>query len=526
MVKGHYDSVDISLKTSKEIKVYAEKLYIVQAKVFDIEAGKNIIVLNEQESREMSIYPGNRVIVKKGDKEAVAIVDVSQSVIARGFVGIFEEVRKAIDIKDGDLLEIRHMPIPTSIEGIIKKINGAKLSDAELKAYVRDIVDNKLAEPEIAAFLVAAQIRGLDDDEIIGLIEGMVSSGGQISFDSKYVVDKHCIGGVAANRTTMVVVPIIAAAGALMPKTSSRAITSPAGTADTMEVLAPVEFSLEELERITKKVGGAIVWGGGVNIAPADDKMIAIRRPLRLDPLGVMMASILAKKKAVGSKHLIIDIPIGRGAKVEDIEEGRTMGEKFKTVATRLGINTAVIITDGSEPIGNGIGPALEARDVLSVLEGKGPTDLKEKAILIAGTLLELCGKAKLGEGIAMAESILNSGKALKKMKEIIEAQGGNPNIKSEDIKIGDVSIDIIAEKDGRIEHIDNKGISRIARIAGAPMDKGAGIYLWKAKGDVVKKGDKIMTIYSHNEERLTLALKSFETMSPISMEKLLLTKI
>jgi len=526
LVKGHHDNVDISIKSTKEIRLLAEKLYIVQAKVFDIEAGKNIIVLNEKEARERDIYAGTRVSVKKGENEIIAIVDLSESIIPRGFVGVFEEVQRTLDIKDGDLIEIRHIPLPISLEAIIKKINKTKLTENELKNYVKDLVDNKISEAEIAAFLVAAQINGLDDDEIVSLIEAMVSTGKQISFESKYVADKHCIGGVAANRTTMLIVPIIASAGILIPKTSSRAITSPAGTADTMEVLCPVEFALEELEKLTKKVGGAVVWGGGVNIAPADDKMIAIRRPLRLDPLGVMMASILSKKKAVGSKYLLIDIPIGRGAKIENIEEGNALGEKFKTIATRLGINTSIIITDGSEPIGNGIGPALEARDVLLVLEGKGPLDLRDKALLMSGILLEMTGKAKQGEGISMAESILKSGKALKKMKEIIEAQGGNPNIKADDIKVGDATFDIIAEKEGKIEHIDNKGIARIARIAGAPIDKGAGVYLWKRKGDVVKKGDKILTIYSHSEEKLSLAIKTFESLPPITMEKLLLAKI
>jgi AMP phosphorylase len=526
LIKGHHDNVDISIKTQKEVKIFAEKLYIVQARVFDIEAGRNIIVLNEAEAKDRGIYPGLRVIVRKGDKESVAIVDVSKSVIPRGFVGLFEEIQRELGVKENDLLEVRLMPLPASIDAIIKKIHKSKLTADEIKAYIKDVVENKLSEAEISAFLVAAELNGMDDDETVSLIEAMVESGGHISFDSKYVVDKHCIGGVAANRTSMLIVPIMAAAGALMPKTSSRAITSPAGTADTMEVLAPVEFSLEELKNLVNKVGGAIVWGGGVNIAPADDKMIAIRRPLRLDPLGVMMASILAKKRAVGSKHLIIDVPVGRGAKIEDIEYGKFIGEKFKTVATRLGMNTAVIITDGSEPIGNGIGPALEARDVLLVLEGKGPMDLREKAILMAGTLLELCNKAKPGEGILMAESILNSGKALKKMREIIEAQGGDPNITADKIRLGDVFYHIIAEKDGRIEHIDNKGISRIARIAGAPIDKGAGVYLWKSKGDVVKKGEKIMTIYSHTEERLSLALKAYETMPPVSMEKVLISQI
>jgi len=526
MVRWHYDNIEISLRSKEEEKVFAEKFYIAEAKLLDIEAGKPIVMLNESEAKENGIYHGSRVLIRKGNKEAVGIVNLSSKFVKRGQIGFFKEFEKILEIKDKDLVEISPMAYPMSIEAIIKKINNGKLTDSEIENCIRDIVDNKLSEAEIAAFLVACHINGLDDDEITSLTNAMVESGGKISFESKYVADKHCIGGVAANRTTMVIVPIIAACGIYIPKTSSRAITSPAGTADTMEVLCPVEFSLEELERMVKKVYGAIVWGGGVNIAPADDKMINIRRPLRLDPLGVMMASILAKKKAVGSKYLIIDIPVGKGAKIEDNERAKFLANKFKAITKRLGITTNVLITDGSQPIGRGIGPALEARDVLSVLEGNGPIDLYEKSIIMAGTLLEMVGKAKEGEGAKMAEEIIKSGKALKKMREIIENQGGNPNIKKEDIHIGDCSYDIVSERDGKIEWIDNKNVSRIARIAGAPTDKGAGVYLWKVKGDYVKKGEKLMTIYAHTETKLTLAIEAAQKFNPFSFEKILLTRV
>jgi AMP phosphorylase len=247
----------------------------------------------------------------------------------------------------------------------------------------------------------------------------------------------NCIGGVAGNRTTMVVVPLIAAAGMYMPKTSSRSITSASGTADTMEVLCDVTFNIEELRSIVLKAKGAIVWGGGMKLAPVDDKLIRIRHPLSLDPEGMLLASILGKKKSVGAEYVLIDIPVGRGVKVPYIERGNELARHFLRVGQRLGMKIEALITDGAEPVGNGIGPGLECIDVLQVLEGKGPDDLRHKSLLMGGKLLELSGKVDNGKGYSVAEDLLLSGKAMKKFREIIELQGGNPKVQQSDIKIG-----------------------------------------------------------------------------------------
>ncbi len=527
MVDGHYDNIDISIKSEKEAELMGKE-NVALAKNMGVETGHYVAVVNKKDLKTLDVFIGDRVKITAGKKSIVCVVDATEWMVKEGEVGLSKEAADKLGIKKDHPIKVKVMPapIPESVEAIVKKINGQSLTRKEIGSIIRDLMSNALTEAEISAFLVAVEINKLNMDETVALTNAMVNSGATLDLNQKYILDKHCIGGVAGNRTTMVLVPIIAAAGAYIPKTSSRAITSPAGTADTMEVLANVEFSMEELRKIVTKTHGAVVWGGGVNIAPADDKMIRIRRPLHLDPLGVMLASILGKKKAVGAKYLIIDIPMGRGAKVEDQNEANRLAKAFKETGTKLGMNTHVLITDGSEPIGNGIGPVLEARDVLSVLSGKGPIDLREKSLLLAGKLLETAGLAKEGKGYGVAKRILDSGKALKKMREIIEAQGGNPNIRIKDLQPGKFTADIKAEKKGRIEHIDNKNISRIARAAGAPSDKGAGIYLYRVRGDLVREGDKVLTIYAESEEKLSQALKVAKEFPPFLMEKLFIGEL
>ena len=501
---------------------------IAQAKILGLKAGRKIIVINEEEAKEMDIYAGQRVGIKIRDEEFVAIVDVSSSIVKKGEVGIFEDYAEEIGVKEGDFVEVFLIPTPMSIEAIRKKIFGVELSNEEVFSIISDLMENKLSEPEIAAFIVSSQIRGLSDKEVVSLIQAMVSTGDKIEIGKHPVVDKHCIGGVAGNRTTMILVPIVAAAGLYIPKTSSRAITSPAGTADTMEVLADVEFSAQELKEIVLKTRGAIVWGGSVNIAPADDHMIRIRRSLNLDPRGLLLSSILAKKLAVSSEYVIIDIPVGRGAKIEETALAKDLGKYFKTIGSMIGMNVGVVLTDGSSPIGFGIGPGLEARDVIRVLRNSKdlPLDLKKKGVMLAGKLLEMSGKVSKGDGFDVALHILESGKAWKKMQEIIEAQGGNPDVKEEDLPLGEHVFELKAVKEGKIEHIDNKAISKVARASGAPKDKGSGIELFKTKGDRVKKGEVILKIYSESSSKLTYAIKALETFQPIKMEKILIEEM
>ncbi len=513
-------------KEIKKVDVWKFKKYVCKVKPIDIYTGKNIVVLNKNDAQDHDIYWGYRTELCSGNKCFIAIVDVSDDIVKPGEIGVFKDVADSNKLKRGDDVEIIHMNQPESIKFIKKKLDKGALSDSEIKTIVREIMQDRLSEIETSSYITAAYINGFTDDEVISLANATVESGERLNLGKKPILDKHCIGGVAGNRTTMVVVPIIAAAGMYMPKTSSRSITSASGTADTMEVLCKVTFNIEELRSIVLKAKGAIVWGGGMKLAPVDDKLIRIRHPLSLDPEGMLLASILGKKKSVGAEYVLIDIPVGRGVKVPYIEKGNDLARHFLRVGERLGMKIEALITDGAEPVGNGIGPGLECVDVLQVLGGKGPDDLRHKSLLMAGKLLELCGKVDNGKGYSVAEDLLNSGKAEKKFREIIELQCGNPKVKESDIKIGQYTHVVNSEVSGNIFHIDNKAMSKIARIAGAPRDNGAGVLLHRVRGDRVEKGDSLFTIYAESESQLDFALKALKDLEPIEMRKMLLGSI
>jgi AMP phosphorylase len=290
-----------------------------------------------------------------------------------------------------------------------------------------------------------------------------------------------------------------------------------------MEVLAPVDFGIDEMKRIVLKTKGAIAWGGGMNLASADDRMIRIRKPLSLDPRGVLLASILAKKKSVGAKYVVVDIPIGRGVKVGDMAGAESLGKDFISIGKRLEMTIEGLITEGSEPVGNGVGPALEVKDVMEVLQGQGPADLRSKSAMLAGRLFELMGKVNEGEGYDTAMHFIRNGKAWKKMQEIVDEQGGNGKIRMDDLPIGKHTYTVKADKGGKISHIDNKAISRIARAAGAPKSKGSGVYLHRLKGDRVKPGDVLFDIYADSETKLDYAIKALDVWDPVELEKMLL---
>ncbi|PIN79630.1 thymidine phosphorylase, partial [Candidatus Woesearchaeota archaeon CG10_big_fil_rev_8_21_14_0_10_34_8] len=401
----------------------------LKVKNLPIATGNIIIaVLCERDATNLDLQPADRILLKCGRKKVVATVDITSSLegdgkykktmIHPGQIGLFYEAQEALKLKSGRYVEIFSAQKPESLHYIRRKLNGKKLSKQEIYEIISDITKGNLSDVEMSYFVAGSFIHELDMEEVAELTNAMVSSGKVLKFNKKIIVDKHCIGGVAANRTSMVVVPILAAAGLTVPKTSSRSITSAAGTADTVEVLCPVTLSLSKMKSVVKKTNACLVWGGAMNLAPADDKIIQVEHPLSIDPEGQLLASILAKKKSVSATHVLIDIPVGRGAKIIDMKQANGLKNKFEQLGKKLNMKIKVIITDGSQPIGNGIGPSLEARDVLWTLKNssRGSTLLRDKSLLMAGGLLELTCKAKKGKGVSMARSILESGKAYEKL--------------------------------------------------------------------------------------------------------------
>lgn len=478
-----------------------------KVKDMDIATGGTLIaIINEKDAEKLDFHSGDRILVKNGKGEVTCILDISESskAVPVGKIGLFEEVLDRIGAKGGSEVTIRFTGKPESVKHIREKLYGKKLSYEELYHVIRDITNDALTDIEKTYFVAAGFANGWSTDEIVDMSKAMVETGNKLKF-SGMVLDKHCIGGVPGNRTSMVVIPIIAAAGFTIPKTSSRAITSPAGTADTMECLAKVELSEKKIKQIVKKAGACIVHGGSMNLAPADDKIIDVEHPLSIDAEGQLLASVMAKKYSVTANHVLIDIPMGKSTKASTKKEARHLKKEFELIGRRLGMNVKVIITDGSRPIGNGIGPLLEAEDVMAVLRNDplAPYDLRDKALMMAGVLLEMTGKYRKGKGLKAAKEILESGKALKKMEQIIKLQG-----KQKKCKLGEYRHLVKSGKAGKVKEIDNEVIAKIARIAGAPKDKGAGLFLNKNLGERVKRKELLYTIYAENKAKLELAIK------------------
>ncbi len=453
--------------------------------------------------RECALYRAegfqalSKVEIRANGQRILAVLNVvdDHSIVKPSELGLSEEAFAKLGVEEGRLVSIEHAEAPQSMNAVRRKIEGERLNQDDFTHIISDITAMRYSKTEIAAFLVAAGQTDMDRDEVYYLTRAMLDAGKKLDWREALVADKHCIGGIPGNRTSMLVTPIVAAHGMLMPKTSSRAITSPAGTADTMEVLANVELAISKLPDIVPTHPASIPGGGTANLSPADDILIAVERPLGIDSIGQMVASILSKKLAAGATHLLIDIPVGPTAKVRHMRQAQRLRKLFEFVADQLNIHMEVIITDGRQPIGSGIGPVLECRDVMQVLQNapNAPYDLRQKALRLAGRILEFDPDVRGGQGFSIARDILDSGRALTMMNTIITAQGEQ----SKAFKLGKLTYDVLAPAEGVVVNIDNLQMAHIARFAGAPMDKGAGVDLFKKLGDKVKKDDSLYRIYA-----------------------------
>jgi len=448
---------------------------------------------------------------------AVLNVVDDDAITAPGELGLSEQAFEQLALPEGSAACVAHAQPPASLHAVHRKIAGERLGRDDYTGITRDIVENRYSKIEMAAFLVACAETGLEREEVLHLTQAMVDSGERLNWGEPLVADKHCIGGIPGNRTSMLVVPIVAAHGMPIPKTSSRAITSPAGTADTMEVLAEVELPPDRLKEIVHIQRGCLAWGGTARLAPVDDILISVERPLSMDSPGQMVASILSKKLAAGATHLLIDIPVGPTAKVRRQQDALQLRKLFEFVGDRSGLHLEVVLTDGHQPIGNGIGPVLEARDVMRVLrrDPQAPADLREKALQLAGRILEFDPDVRGGQGYALARDILDSGRALEKMQAIVAAQGP----RRERLEPGRLCRKVVSPRTGTVSAIDNLRMARIARLAGAPMDKGAGVDLYHKVGDSVKRGEPLYAIHAEFEADFRFACAAAERDSGFSVE-------
>lgn len=503
---------------------------ILNIKKLHLLAGKPIAILHEQTAQKLNLHVGDRIrLKKKGSRqEIIAPIDITggKTILKKGQIALSQEIIKKIKLKQTKTVEINPALRPLSLNYISKKLHNQELNFTEIYSIISSIVSNELTEAEVAYFVSAIYMHHMNPKEIISLTKAMVRTGKQLQLKNSIIIDKHSIGGIAGNRTTPIVTSIIGAfidkfkLDAVMPKTSSRAITSAAGTADVVETITHVEFSISDIKKILKKTKACLVWGGALGLAPADDKIINVERILNLDPEAQLIASILSKKLAVNATHVLLDISYGKSAKAKTKIEAVFLKRKFEKIAKNFNLNIKCVLTDGEQPIGNGIGPSLEMRDVLSVLqqEETRPLDLEKKALFLTTEILTFVTGLPKSQILSTIKIILKSGAAFKKFRQIIKAQKGNLAQLDEKLKLGQFKTEIKAKKPGIITEADNKKFSYIARIAGCPADNGAGIFLCKHLNDKVKKNENLFTIYAETRNKLEYAKKLSLRIKPLTI--------
>jgi thymidine phosphorylase len=446
-----------------------------------------------------------QVVLSANGREAFAtLYQVDADWLGHDEAGLSEALWSHLGASDGAEVVVRHAPALESLSSIRRRIYGQRLSAGAFNDIVGDVVAGRYTDIHLAAFLTASSALPLDHDETVALTRAMVGAGERLTWPGPVIVDKHSVGGLPGNRTTPIVVAIGAAFGLTMPKTSSRAITSPAGTADTMETLAPVDLDLPAIRKVVEREGGCVVWGGAVKLSPADDVFIRVERVLDVDTEGQLVASVLSKKIAAGSTHVVLDIPIGPTAKVRSEAAGLRLAETLARVGDAFGLATRCLISDGSQPVGRGIGPALEALDVVEVLQNsaEAPRDLRDHACVLAGAALEFGGVAKPGEGAALAGQALDDGRAWAKFLAICEAQGGlrTPPVAKQ-------TRPLVTTRSGRVVHINNRKVARLAKLAGAPEAKAAGVRMGVRLGDEVAQGQTLLEVHADSAGELAYAL-------------------
>src|SRR3989344_2165198 len=479
----------------------------LRIKNFNWIAGRPVVILNEETAKRLNVFANDRIAITF-PKKVYAVVDIFPKLVKKNEIGLSEELSKVIGLKNKTYIEVSVSELSDATYIIRKKMGGEDLTKKELNFLMSEIVHNNLTEAEIAYFTAAEKINGMSMKEIINLTKAMVKTGARLKFNQKYIADKHCIGGIAGNRTTPIVVSICAEAGLTIPKTSSRAITSASGTADVIETISNIELSLKKIKSVVNKTGACLAWGGSLGLAPSDDKIIRVERLLNLDSEPQLLASIMSKKISAGSKYILVDIPYGKSSKVSTLKEAKRLAKKFGQIAKHFNLKLKSVYTKGSQPIGNGFGPVLEMKDVLKVLKNspEAPQDLRDKSIYLSAELMGLCG---IKDSRKKAEEILSSGKAYEKFKEIINEQNGKEDF---DERIGLLKIArrkkvIKAKRNSKITYISNKGINSLCRILGTPETASAGVYLHQHLG-FISRGDPIITLYSESRSKIRDAKK------------------
>lgn len=486
----------------------AENLNFLHLKQMHIDTHQEPVVYMRKDChvcRSEGFYAHTRVTIKTKSAEIIATVNViTDDSLSHQEAGLSEAAWKRLNASPGEKAMFFHAKPAESMAHVRAKIYGNELNDSTCKEIIADITQGYYSDIQLSAFVTACGGNKLNQNEVISLTKAMIQAGSRLDWGKEKVMDKHCVGGLPGNRTTPIVVAIVAAAGLIMPKTSSRAITSPAGTADTMEMLAPVNLTIAKMRQVVEKEGACVAWGGSVSLSPADDILIQVERAIDLDSEGQLVASVISKKIAAGSTHVLIDLPIGVTAKVRNQDYAVALANQLQETGKALNLEVSPYFSDGQQPVGKGIGPALEARDILAVLQNHptAPKDLKNRALMLAGKILEMGGAADSKNGFELAQTLLQNGSAWIKFQAICEAQGGMRSPTTARFKH-----EIRASKSGMVTFINNRFVSKLAKLAGAPSAPAAGLDFHIHLGQNILKGEPLFDIHAETQGELNYAL-------------------
>lgn len=399
---------------------------------------------------------------------------------------------------------------------ILKKREGQELSTEEINFFINGYNSGAIPDYQAAAFLMAVFFRGLNDRETADLTMAMCDSGdrAELSAIPGIKVDKHSTGGVG-DKTTLILVPLVAAAGAPVAKMSGRGLGHTGGTIDKLESIPGFNVALEPEEFIeqVRRVGAAVVAQTG-RLAPADKKLYALRDvTATVDSVPLIAGSVMSKKIASGADAIVLDVKVGSGAFMRDNKSAFKLARAMVDIGNKVGRRTVALITGMDQPLGYAVGNALEVIEAIETLKGQGPDDLMEICLALGATMLLLAGKAgSTDEGRKKLLYLLESGKALEKLEEFIAAQGGDPSVVREYWRLpaAKMTMDVPAPVSGFVQAIHAEKIGRAAMMLGAgrekkdsPVDLSAGLILNKKTGDVVTAGETIAVLHTNNPSSL-----------------------
>jgi thymidine phosphorylase len=313
------------------------EIFYARTKSLDIQEGEDLcILINEEQAREHGISAMDKVVMIYKGQEIVLDVALTHKYVDHHEVGIYKDVRTKYKIKAGEKVGIKFATTNAqALEALKKGIKGGKLTEPEIHAIMKDISENRFSDTLITYFSAIGFFKKAKDEELYWMTKAMAETGEMLHFDG-VVADKHCMGGVPGNETTMIMIPILASLGIKMPKTFSKSITTPAATGECVNVLMDISFSKRQIEALVKKNNCCLVRGGGLDLAPADEKLIKVAYPLSMQSYSRTVISIMAKKYAMGINHSLIDIPVGPTAKVPDKKTARRLKKRFEYVGKRL----------------------------------------------------------------------------------------------------------------------------------------------------------------------------------------------